>query len=114
MGSYGDPGAVPGLWAGLLDVFQPVSHTGYTHRWQDTGRVLRGLVMASVDSYEEETLARGQGWGTFHGVATVAEALTRGAGASPCPASKELGALIGCDKCHKCDGRSVAVRIAIH
>lgn len=115
MGSYGDPGAVPAfVWTGALDAFVPSVHTGYSHRWADTGAGLRGLVMASVDTDEERLAARAAGFGTFQGVASVEQVVFRPQGTSPCPASKEMGARLSCEQCHKCDGREVSVVIALH
>ena len=63
-GAYGDPGAVEStLWERLADAC--ADHTGYTHRWRDTGKGLAGIAMASVDSSDEMIEAWGKGFATF-------------------------------------------------
>ena len=84
-GSYGDPGAVhPSLWFAAFSLAS--ERTGYSHRWRDTGRELRGLVMASVDSVAERDEALAAGWATFRVAATREAARARISGEAQCPA----------------------------
>ena len=104
MGAYGDPGAIPaGVWWVLTYPHGKYPHTGYTHRWRDTGAGLRGLCMASVDSAAEAQEAQALGWSTFR-VAPKGDPL-RMAGEARCPASAEAGKRVTCDGCPMlCDG----------
>lgn len=107
MGTYGDPGAVPDagrFWSNLVAFMHPgQGHTGYTHRWRDTGASLRGLCMASVDSPEEATQAHAMGWATFR-VSPKGDH-RRILGEAFCPASAEAGKRVTCETCPiKCDG----------
>lgn len=66
LGAYGDPAAVP--WTVWRDLVARAAHghTGYTHQWRlPIAAGLRGLCMASVDSPEEDELAKSKGWRTF-------------------------------------------------
>lgn len=60
-GSYGDPVAVPlAIWATLSP------ETGYTHQWKrEEFQAYRHLLMASVDSVDEQKQAKSMGWRTF-------------------------------------------------
>lgn len=107
MGTYGDPGAVPDagrFWSDLMRFTRPgQGHTGYTHRWRDTGASLRGLCMASVDSMAEAVHARAAGWATFRVVGLGVRDPMRGE--ARCPASAEAGKRVTCETCPmKCDG----------
>lgn len=112
LGSYGDPMAVPfKIWDAVLT--NAKMHTGYTHQWaKDTGaNDWSKIVMASVDSVEEQELAEQFGYRTFR-VRTNREELMEGEIA--CPASKEAGKVTECAKCGLCAGMMVkAKNIAI-
>ena len=88
LGSYGDPVAVPyRAWKPLLAVAS--GHTGYTHQWRERKHnAYRRIVMASVDSIEQATLATQRGWRYFRTMRRVDE-LARGE--VLCPASEEAG-----------------------
>jgi len=110
IGTYGDPGAVPDagrFWTNVMSFMAPgQGHTGYTHRWRDTGASLRGLCMASVDSAAEATEAMSYGWATFR-VARKGDR-RRLDGEAQCPASAEAGKRVTCETCPiKCDGSRV-------
>jgi hypothetical protein len=96
-GTYGDPAAAPAsLWRGLAAVAR--GRTGYTHQWGTAwGRMLRGLVMASVDTPAEQLRAERAGWATFR-VSALGDPL-RLAGEARCPASEEAGRKVTCDAC---------------
>lgn len=106
MGSYGDPGAIdPSIWHVLAHAAE--SHTGYTHRWRDTGAALRGICMASVDSIAERDEAQAALWATFRVADTREDASSRIKGEAQCPASAEAGKRVVCAVCPiKCDGAS--------
>ena len=104
-GAYGDPGAVPAsLWKALADSCE--NHTGYTHRWKDTGIDLAGIAMASVDSVDEMLEAWGNGFATFR-VEQSADAMRKPfQGEAICPSPK-----VSCMTCPlKCDGTVGKVR----
>lgn len=107
MGTYGDPGAVPNagaFWGALIRRQAPgVDHTGYTHRWRDTGASLAGLCMASADSIDDAIEAQRMGFATFR-VARKGDPF-RMIGEARCPASAEAGKRTTCEACPmKCDG----------
>lgn len=66
IGSYGDPVAVPvRLWRDVMGRALR-GHTGYTHQWgHKRANAYRSFLMASVETLDEEMLARGRGWRTF-------------------------------------------------
>lgn len=97
VGTYGDPGAVPGyVWEELIAEAQ--GWTAYTHRrgWRPD------LAMQSADTYEEAAEHWAKGQRTFRVVASTADIdLEREV---LCPASKEAGARTTCAKCKLCNG----------
>ena len=115
-GSYGDPCAVPyWVWRDLSR--ESLGHTGYTHQWE-TGRFwrYRSLLMASVETTEQRDDAREKGWRTFRTMSPDTEPET---GEFRCPASKEAGQRMDCERCNACDGqtksgRGVSVAITVH
>lgn len=111
-GSWGDPGAVDAqIWHALARASS--GHTGYTHRWADTGSGLRGIVMASVDNEAERDAAQNAGWSTF-GVDSTGD-WRRIKGEAQCPAAKESGKKTNCRMCPiKCDGQGLSVVIMDH
>lgn len=100
IGSYGDPAAVP-LWVWHKVVgMSGVGWTGYTHQWaQSFARGYEGLLMASVDSAEEESRAHAMGWRTFRVIASKEEVPT--ARTFECVADSRE---INCVDCKACDG----------
>ena len=101
MGAYGDPAMVPvKQWRMLLAA--AAGRTGYTHAWRRMwAQALRPYVMASVDSVQEQDIARAMGWRTFR-VRTETEPLQSNEFA--CPASPEAGNKKQCITCKACDG----------
>ena len=101
MGAYGDPAMVPvKQWRMLLAT--AAGRTGYTHAWRRMwAQALRPYVMASVDSVQEQDIARAMGWRTFR-VRTETEPLESNEFA--CPASPEAGNKKQCIDCQACDG----------
>jgi len=104
MGAWGDPGAVDAvIWHALAA--SASEHTGYTHRWRDTGAALRGICMASVDSIAERDEALALLWATFRVADGREDARERVKGESQCPASAEAGKRLTCAECPiKCNG----------
>ena len=111
LGTYGDPGAVNStLWWAMAA--NAKTHTGYTHRWRDTGADLRGLCMASVDSLAEQREAKALGWTTFR---IVRLGDPRVKGEAICPASERAGRKVQCITCPiGCNGRGLDVVIDDH
>lgn len=123
LGTYGDPAAVPAhIWDSLVAYSD--GYTGYTHQWR-TATGLKGLCMASVDSFPESLEAQALGWRTFRvGLSALDSDLgpvrTRKPGDRHevlCPASKEAGKLLTCAQCLACggaDGRKGSIWIPAH
>ena len=114
LGSYGDPVAVPmKAWKPLLALVD--GHTGYTHQWQYAKhRAFKRILMASVDSATQATLAASRGWRTFRTMRDVSE-LERGE--ILCPASEEAGKRRQCQSCLACRGgnpQRVSIAIVAH
>jgi len=100
LGTYGDPGAVPGwVWSTLIR--KAVGHTGYTHQWQSRPD-LRGIVMASADSSKAASVAHADGWRTFR--VAMPNHIDRLPKESICPASAEAGKKLTCETCLACHG----------
>ena len=100
LGTYGDPGAVPGwVWSTLIR--SAVGHTGYTHQWQSRPD-LKGIVMASADSSKAASVAHADGWRTFR--VAMPNHIDRLPKESICPASAEAGKKLTCETCLACHG----------
>lgn len=99
LGSYGDPAALPRY---VLDhiLSGTRGHLGYTHAWRRRPD-LKDVVMASVDSPEEQEEARTAGWRTFRTRLADERLLP---GEIVCPASAEGGRRTTCLRCQLCDG----------
>lgn len=64
LGAYGDPTAVPfEVWQQLLTGAR--FHTGYTHLWRSADDRFKKILMASVESEADATIAQALGWRTF-------------------------------------------------
>ncbi len=100
-GAYGDPAAAPvGVWEALASAC--AGWTGYTHQWDTpAGAGLQGLLMASVDSLEEQARA-GHQWRTFR--VAGEDAPEPGPHEITCPASAEAGHRTTCQACRLCTG----------
>lgn len=100
--AYGDPVVLPlTFWRGLLQ--HAAGWVGYTHLWQFCDPGFRKLLMASVDSEHEQTLASLKGWRTFR--VREIDAPIR-ATEFVCPASNEGGHRTTCSRCRLCRGQS--------
>ena len=110
LGAYGEPTALP--FELVRDAVNNADgHTGYTHQWRTCDPRFKTLLMASVDSIEEQIEAQAQGWRTFrvrknsnsdrrlasHLRKTLANEIS-------CPASKEAGFRTQCADCRLCAG----------
>jgi hypothetical protein len=112
MGTYGDPAFVPiSVWRKLLS--NVIGWTGYTHQWRKvTSQGLKTLVMASVESVDNQNQANALGWRTFR-VMRKNESLQTDE--VLCPASEEAGKRTTCENCQLCSGTSKkAKNIAIY
>lgn len=107
-GAYGDPAFVP------VDVWRRITArasawTGYSHQWRKAEQ-LKDLVMASVDSAEEQIEAVSRGWRTFrmklNGQSKFKDEVV-------CPASNEAGHKTTCLDCQLCRGRSVQAKSVV-
>lgn len=109
-GAFGDPSAAPAsLWIDLARMSG--GWTGYTHHWRTCDPQLRLILMASVDSMDEQREAEYRGWRTFR-VRQATDAI--GHAETICPASDEAGHLTTCHDCGLCSGlhrnaKSVAI-----
>lgn len=115
LGSYGDPAAIPAdRWRAYVS--RAAGYTGYSHQWRDVDAAeWAPLVMASVDSIDEQREAASRGFRTFR-VSLDAADLQRGA-ETMCPASREAGARAQCADCLLCGGtskRARSIRILDH
>lgn len=108
IGSYGDPAAVPfEVWEMLHKVGNNV--TGYTHQWRICDPRLKDICMASVDTIKDYMVeyhkATAMGWRTFRLRESKDNPLMENE--FVCPASKEGGIKMTCEKCGNCAGLSV-------
>lgn len=98
LGTYGNPSAAPvGVWWEVTRLVRGT--TGYDHGWKTIKPRERAkwqqMVMASVDSEDEQREAEALGWRTFRVALNAHRLDTEG----PCPASREAGYKTTCDKC---------------
>ena len=111
IGSYGDPGAVPGRIGARL-VRAAGHHTGYSHQWETNSALT--YAMASVETPLQRTIAKAKGFRTFR-TRRAGDPLL--AGEISCPASKEAGQRTTCENCRLCGGDTVKAKdisIIIH
>ena len=116
IGTYGDPAAVSvEVWKWITK--WAVFWTGYTHQWRHADQRLRRILMASVDSPEEQWDAIRMGWRTFRvrqmDALTGPEEVMQGELQREivCPASHEAGRKSTCYQCQMCSGRQVYSRL---
>ena len=114
LGTYGDPAAVPAhVWDNLLQ--HATGHTGYTHQHApayvsaDYSRM-----MYSADTAQEAQTAHNAGLRTFR-VIPVKQWQENGTKALLnteiiCPASKEAGQRVTCEKCKLCSGSGIQAK----
>lgn len=107
MGTYGDPAAVPAsVWAVLTAAATRV--LGYTHQWkQPQFAYLRQWCMASADTESDVAVANAAGWRTFRVAQVGSPTLS---GEVVCPASKEAGEKVQCDRCGLCQGSKIRAK----
>jgi hypothetical protein len=95
-GTYGEPSIHPlQLIKDVIAV--AVNHTGYTHQWSKKPE-LGEMFMASTHTFEEEKIARDNGFRSFIATDKPID------GAVNCPASKEANYKSHCSKCGLCSG----------
>lgn len=114
LGAWGEPAAIPyEVNARLIGYrskhFYNRRHTGYTHRWREADPRYKQLLMASVDSPQEQAEASAKGFRTFRVRKDATVPVLPGE--IICPASEEQESILGkrrttCDKCLLCAGTS--------
>jgi len=116
IGAYGDPAAVPfEVWENITSVAN--KFTGYTHQWDNKvcDPRLKDICMASVDTikgyYNEYVKAQKMGWRTFRVRESLDNELKDNEFA--CPASKEGGEKVQCDRCGACSGWSSSTKKSV-
>lgn len=108
LGTYGDPAAVPSyVWESLIS--DALGHTAYSHQsGHATAEKRPDLYMTSADNATEALDAWARGERTFRVIQSVADVI---AGREIlCPASKEAGARVTCERCKLCAGASIAAK----
>ena len=114
-GAYGEPVLIP---IALMRHLSGISDgwTGYTHQWmQKKFRPYREFLMASCESPASRLAAKAAGWRTFRVRRLAGKPLETGE--RMCPASKEAGHKVQCNKCRACRGLSGGgkdVAIVVH
>ena len=114
VGEFGDPAADKQVAETLADILKgidaSVTRAGYTHQWKKAkAKALKGLVMASCDTLEENKKARKANWGTFYVEPRKEDNLQN----THCPSQKTKG-VVTCAKCGLCDGGDRAISINLH
>lgn len=107
-GAYGDPAMLP---ADLVRECNRVARgwTGYTHQWRHPwAQWARGVIMASVETREQETKLWSQGWGTFRA------GLPDGKDIGPATLCANERTGEQCYTCKRCDGRRARIFIPSH
>jgi hypothetical protein len=117
LGTYGDPAAVPShVWDNLLK--EAAGHTGYTHQhstsYTKTNPADYQRVMYSADTMAQAEAVHRQNVRTFR-VIPIKDYTTQGQNALLkneilCPASKEAGQRVTCDKCKLCSGSQIKAK----
>ncbi|NDF50769.1 MAG: hypothetical protein EB116_11940 [Betaproteobacteria bacterium] len=112
MGAAGDPAMIPlQHWARVLEGAD--GWTGYTHQWRKPwAQPMRELCMASVETIEDQDLARAMGWRTYR-IRRPDDALATNEIACPSDVTGRQ-----CIACKACDGAlkpsAASVAIIIH
>ena len=115
VGEFGDPAADKQTAEVIADILKQidssVSRAGYTHQWKKAkAAALKGLVMASCDTIEEDKKAISQGWSTFL-VEPRKETNLQGL---HCP-SQKTGGVVTCAVCGLCNGQgNKTISINLH
>lgn len=117
LGTYGDPAAVPAsVWDNLLK--EAAGHTGYTHQhstsYTKTNPADYQRLMYSADTMAQAEAVHRQNVRTFR-VIPIKQWQENGQNALLnteilCPASKEAGQRVTCEKCKLCSGSSVKAK----
>lgn len=101
-GAYGDPAAMPYEIINAIGISADFT-TGYTHQWRTCEGRYGKWVMASADDVADRFLAKSLGYRTFRVRADFDDV---GENEISCPAAKEMGHKVKCDKCKACGGLS--------
>ena len=107
LGAAGDPTAVPfRIWSDIVNALP--QWTGYTHQWRaDRFQIFKSILMASVDTPEEQRQAAAMGWRTFR-IRLPREPVHEDE--IVCPASNEGGHKTQCANCKLCAGTSTKAK----
>ena len=108
-GAYGDPSCIP---ADIVRAINSVvvSHTGYTHQWEESfSEPFRGVFQASTDGLLDTKKAQALGWKTF----TVVSRNASPTYAKQCPATVEHSQA-QCATCSLCNGARANVFVHAH
>lgn len=100
LGAYGDPAVVPIKIWDYITMYSK-TWTGYTHQWKIADISYRDYCMASCDTLKEAEDAISRGWKPFY-VRQESQPLPKGF--FTCPASKEAGKRLTCERCKVCKG----------
>ena len=108
LGTYGDPGAVPGyIWDRLLILAK--GHTGYSHQASTPGADYNpDILMYSADSLEQARQAWAKNYRTFRVVKNIDD-LDKDHEIL-CPASEEAGRKTTCIDCQLCKGAAIKAK----
>jgi len=112
MGAAGDPAMIP-LQHWLRVLHGADGWTGYTHQWRNPwAQPMRELCMASVETLEDQDLARSMGWRTYR-IRRQDEPLAHNEIACPSDVTGRQ-----CIACKACDGAlkpsAASVAIIVH
>ena len=110
-GSCGDPSLIPlYMVKKMIDVCK--NHTGYTHQWSNEFAIrFKGLLQASVDSFDEYLKASSLGFKCFY---VKHESIKEPDNFIHCMASVEKGNKTNCNTCNLCDGSKADIVINAH
>ena len=110
-GSCGDPTLIPiDIVKNIIEVSK--NHTGYTHQWKNQFAIrFKGLLQASVDSFDEYLKASSLGFKCFY---VKHESVEDPDNFIHCMASIEKGNKTNCNTCNLCDGSKADVVINAH
>jgi hypothetical protein len=106
LGAWGEPAAIPYEFNERL--IGNRRHTGYTHRWREANPLYKNLLMASVDSPQEQAEASAKGFRTFRVRKDATVPVLPGE--IVCPASEEGGRRTTCAQCLLCNGTTTKAK----
>ena len=103
LGAYGDPAAVPMyVWDALCS--ESIGWVGYTHQWATCSPNYARYCMASIDRPCDTMAAELLGYRCFIAKLASDKSVKTTRKSVGCPAAKENGAKVQCDRCMGCGG----------